>query len=217
MNNRIALLSTVAATSLILATADAFAAMDAEQPGLSSVAAGGGPGPWLVRAETSLVGMNDNWLNLPLPEVGLTVGRDLVPRLSVEVTGSAREVDNDQRRSWSAMAAGRFVVAANATGRHALTVAGGPFVEIHNAVHGTLPFAHTELAYVCRAPFGLTVLTGGGVNIALASSPYVTPPPTTCPDAGDSFSFCFDLGPDAQEIRAGDTSVHLRLAVGWQF
>jgi hypothetical protein len=108
-------------------------------------------------------------------------------------------------------------VVANATGRHALTVAAGPFLEIGNVVHGTLPFAHAELAYVYRAPFGLTVLAGGGPNIALASSPYVTPPPSSCPDGGDAITFCLDLGPDAQEIHAGDTSLQMRLAVGWQF
>ena len=109
-----------------------------------------------------------------------------------------------------------MVVAANATGRHALTVAGGPFLEIGNVVHGTIPFAHAELAYVYRNPTGLTFLVGAGPNIALASSSYVTPPPTPC-GTGDSPTFCIDLGPDAQELHAGDTSAHLRLAVGWQF
>jgi hypothetical protein len=34
---------------------------------------------------------------------------------------------------------------------------------------------------------------------------------------GDSFTFCIDLGPDAQEIHAGDENAHFRLAVGWLF
>lgn len=218
MNNRIAFLATVAAMSLILGAADATAAVDAEQPGIfRGTGVGVGPSPWLVRAEGGLVGMHDNWLNVPGPEVGLTVGRDVVSRLSVELTGSAREPENDQRRSWSALAVARWVITANATSRHALTVAGGPFVEFGNVVHGTLPFAHTELAYVYRAPFGLTVLAGGGLNFALARSSYVTPPPPDCDTGGDSPSWCFDLGPDAQEIHAGDATVHMRLAVGWQF
>jgi hypothetical protein len=84
-----------------------------------------------------------------------------------------------------------------------------------------MPFAHGELAYVYRAPMGLTVLAGVGANLALASSPYVAPP-SGCPDnnthtGGDSPVFCIDLGPDAQELHAGDESAHLRLAVGWQF
>jgi hypothetical protein len=213
MNRRIALLSALAVTSLLSATADA-AAPGADPSTLSS-AAGPARGPWLVRAEGSLVDMRDNWLGIPQPEVGLTVGRAVTPRFSVELTGSARRVEDNQRRSWSAMAVGRGVLAANATGRHALTIAGGPFVQIGHPVHGTLPFAHAELAYVYRAPFGLTFLAGGGPNVALASSPYVTPPSTPCPTDGSSF--CLDFGPDAEEIHAGDVTGLVRLAVGWQF
>jgi len=150
--------------------------------------------------------------------VGLTLGGTLTPRLSVELTGSAREVGNDQRRSWSGLAVARWVWLASADGRHALTVAGGPFLEIDNPVHGTLPFAHGELAYVFRAPRGLTLLAGAGLNVALASSPYVAPP-SQCEgaSAGDSPTFCIDLGPDAQAIHAGDAIAHFRFAVGWQF
>jgi len=217
MNNRIVLWSVVAFTPVFLAAAGTSAASSAEPSTLAS-APSAAQRHWLVRAEGSLVAMRDNWLSLPLPEVGLTVGRDLTPRLSVELTGSAREVDNDHRRSWSALAAARWVAVASANGRHALTVAGGPFLEIDNIVHGTLPFAHGELAYVYRAPMGLTVLAGGGANIALASSPYVAPPPNRCGNGtGDSPSFCLDLGPDAQELHSGEASAHLRLAVGWQF
>ena len=217
MNNRIVPWSVVTVTTLFLAAAGTAAASDAEPSALAS-APSATPRPWSVRAEGSLVAMRDNWLSLPQPEVGLTVGRDLMPRLSVELTGSAREVDNDHRRSWSALAAARWVAVASASGRHALTVAGGPFLEIDNVVHGTLPLAHGELAYVYRAPMGLTVLAGAGANIALTSSPYVAPA-NRCDgtNTGDSPSFCIDLGPDAQEIHAGDLSAHLRLAVGWQF
>ena len=215
MNNRIALLWVLTALPLALAAANAAAAPAGDPPALSRVA-GVGPGPLLIRAEASLVDMRDSWLGLPQDEVGLTVGRDLTSQISVELTGSVRQVGNDQRRSSSALAVGRAVVVANATGRHALTVAGGPFLEVGHAVHGTLPFAHTELAYVYRAPVGLTVLAGGGVNFALASSPYVAPPPTECPE-GDSPTFCIDFGPDAQEIHAGDRTLHTRVAVGWQF
>jgi hypothetical protein len=214
MNNRIAFLSLVAVMPLMLAATN-VAASGADPATLSS-AAGTAQRPWLMRAEGSLVAMNDNWLGLPAPEVGLTVGRRLTPQFSVELTGSAREVDSDHRRSWSALAAVRGVLAANATGRHALTVAGGPFLEIGNVVHGTLPFAHLELAYVYRGASGLTFLAGAGPNIALASSPYVTPPPPSCP-TGDSPTFCIDLGPDAQEIHAGDATAQMRLALGWQF
>lgn len=219
MRNRIAIGSAVAGIAFMLAAANAAAA-DGEAPALSTAsnARGGvvGPGPWLIRAEGSLVDMRDNWLGIPTPEVGLTVGRDLLSRLSVELTGSAREVDSPHR-SWSALAAARVAVARNATGRHALTFAGGPFFELGNPVHGDMPFAHTEVAYVYRAPFGLTVLAGGGVNVALATSRYVEPPPTKCPDGGDAVVLCIDLGPDAHEIHAGDRVVHARLAVGWLF
>lgn len=217
VNKTIALLSAVIVTPLVLATADAVAATSAEPTTLSSVARADLPGPWLVRAESSLVGMRDNWLGMPGLEVGLTLGRDLGAGFSVELTGNAREANGAYGRSWSTMAALRGVVAATANGRHAFTVAGGPFVEVDNIVHGTVPFAHGELAYVYRAPFGLTVLGGGGLNMALASSPYVTPTTSSCDDTGDGNFFCIDLGPDAQEMHAGDTNLHLRLAVGWQF
>jgi hypothetical protein len=217
MKTHLAFLSAVLAIPLMFAATDAVAALDADAPGVTS-AATVGPGPWLVRAEASLVDMRDNWLNMPGPEVGLTVGRELTSRLSLELTGSARTPDSAQRRSWSALAAARGVVVANRTGRHALTVAGGPFFEIGHPVHGSMPFAHAELAYVYRSSFGLTVLAGGGANIALATSRYVEPPPTSCPDSsGDAFVWCLDFGPDAREIHAGDRTAHVRLAVGWQF
>jgi hypothetical protein len=217
MNKRIAFLSAVAVMPLMFAAAEAAAALGEDPPALSSVA-GAAPRAWLVRAEGSLVGMRDSWLGLPEPEVGLTVGRDLGYGFSLELTGNAREVASAQRRSWSVLAAARQVIIANATGRHALTAAAGPFLEIGNAVHGTVPFAHLELAYVYRAPFGLTVLAGFGPNIALASSSYVAPPPASCSNDGDAIVlFCGGLGPDAQEIHAGDMIGMMRLAVGWQF
>jgi hypothetical protein len=215
MKTHIAFLSALVAMPVVVATADAVAAPDGDAPAVAS-SIGVGSGPWLVRAEGSLVDMRDNWLNVPGPEVGLTVGRDLTSRVSLELTGSARNPDSGHR-SWSALAAARGVVVANHTGRHALTVAAGPFFELDHPVHGSLPFAHAELAYVYRSSFGLTALAGGGMNLALASSRYVEPPPASCPDGGDAIVFCIDLGPDAREIHAGDMTGQLRLAVGWQF
>src|SRR4051812_47138674 len=111
MNNRVALLSILAVIPLLFAAPNADAAGDTDSPGVSG-GAGVPPARWLVRAEGSLVAMRDNWLGLPAPEVGLTLGRDLTPRLSVELTGSGREVDS-AHRSWSALAALRGVLAAN--------------------------------------------------------------------------------------------------------
>jgi hypothetical protein len=216
MRNRIAFLSAVAAVPLMLCATGAAAqsaAQDVDPPAVHR-ASTGSPGPWLVRAEGSLVDMRDNWLEIPQPEVGLTVGRDLTSRFAVELTGNVRQPDSASHHSWSALALGRVVVAANPTRRHALTLAAGPLVEVGHFVHGTMPFAHSEIAYVYRAPFGLTVLAGGGLNFALADSPYIQPPPPSCPD-GDGF--CLDFGPDAREIHTGDATVHTRLAVGWQF
>jgi hypothetical protein len=212
MRKHIAFLSAVAVMPLMFAAANAAAALGAEPPVLSAVARPA-PGLWLVRAEGSMVNMRDSWLGLPQPEVGLTLGRGLTSRLSVELTGSVRAPENDQRRSWSALAAARWILAANTTGRHALTVAAGPLFEIGHVVHGTLPFAHAELAYVYRAPFGLTVLAGAGPNVALASSPYVAPPRTPC----DPNDLCLDFGPDAEPIHRGDMLGLMRVAVGWQF
>ena len=175
MNKRNVLWSAVIVSPLLLAAATAAPLRICEAPALASAAS---PHPTIgwsePRAAWSPCGTTG--CRLPEPEVGLTVGRDLTPRFSVELTGSAREVDNDHRRSWSALAAVRWAPLASANGRHALTIAGGPFLEIDNVVHGTLPFAHAEVAYVYRAPVGLTVLAGGGPNVALASSPYVAPP-----------------------------------------
>jgi hypothetical protein len=219
MKNRIAFLSAVFVAFLGLRAAEA--ATDPDDPDeetvtVAAAAAGGVAGPWVVRAEGSLVDMRDDWLGIPGPEVGLTVGRDLTSRVSVELTGSSRHPNTD-KSSWSAMAAARAVIVANRTGHHALTVAGGPMVEIAHPVHGTLPFGHAELAYVYRSSFGLTALAGAGVNVALASSAYVQPPPTSCPGDGDAFVFCLDFGPDTREIHGGDTSGTMRVAVGWQF
>ena len=216
MRNRVAFLSALVIAPLMLAAANAAAASEADPPIVSRVADVAG-NSWVVRAEGSLVAMRDNWLGVPGPEVGLTVGRHLTRSFSLELTGSARAVEDNQRRSWSAMALARGVLVANATGRHALTVAGGPFLEIGHPIHGTLPFAHAELAYVYRNPAGFTFLAGMGPNIALAGSKYVAPPPTSCPDGGDAIVFCIDLGPDAQEIHAGDRTGQMRLALGWQF
>ena len=217
MRNRVAFVSALVIAPLMLAAANAAAASEADPPSVSRVA-DVGAGSWVVRAEGSLVAMRDNWLGVPGPEVGLTVGCQLARSFSIELTGSARKVEDNQRRSWSAMAVARGVLAANATGRHALTVAGGPFLEIGHPIHGTVPFAHAELAYVYRNPAGFTFLAGMGPNIALAGSKYVAPPPTPCPDSGgDAFVFCIDFGPDAEEIHAGDTTGQMRLAFGWQF
>jgi hypothetical protein len=215
MRKRVAFLSALVIAPLMLAAASAAAAVDGEEPSTISSAARTDGRPWAVRAEGSLVDMRDNWLGLPGLEVGLTVGRDLTPWFSVELTGSARNADS-VHRSWSAMALARGVLVANATGRHALTLAGGPFLEVGHFVHGTLPFAHAELAYVYRSSFGLTFVAGAGPNIALASSSYVEPPPRDCPDS-DAVVVCIDFGPDAREIHAGDTTAQIRTAIGWQF
>jgi len=215
MNTRVAFLSVLAVLPPTFAAANASAAVDEDAPVVSH-SAGASPGPWLIRAEGGFMPMRDSWLGILVPEVGLTVGRDLLPRVSVELTGNVREPGGGERQAWSAAAAARWVAVANATRRHALTVAAGPFIEFDNVVHGTMPFARAELAYVYRSSFGLTALAGAGLNMALATSSYREPPPVECP-TGDSPSFCLDLGPDAQEIHAGDMLPHMRLALGWQF
>ena len=216
MNNRVAFLSALVIAPLMLTAANAAASE--EDPASLSRVAGAAQRPWLVRAEGSMVAMRDNWLGMPGPEVGLTIGYSVAPHFSIELTGSAREVEDNDQRSWSAMALARGVVVANPTGRHALTVAGGPFFELGHPVHGTVPFAHAELAYLYRHPAGFTFLAGGGPNIALAGSSYIAPPRTGCPDSGgDAFVPCIDFGPDAEEIHAGDLTGQMRLAFGWQF
>ncbi len=175
MRTPFVLLSALVVTFLFGSTTDALAASDPEVPTVASAAAVR-PGPWLVRVETDLVDMRDNWLNVPGLETGLTFGRDLTSRASVELTASMRD-PGSPNASWSAQAVARGVLLANRTGHHALTLAGGAFVEIDHPIHGTVPFAHAEVAYVYRSSFGLTALAGLGPDLALATSRYVAPPP----------------------------------------
>jgi len=221
MNDRAACLSLLVVSGIMFTSATSVAADDAEVPGtartIEAVHAPRLPEPWLVRVETGFVGMRDASFGIPKPETGVTLARDLTPRFSVEMTGAVRELGSDDQRSWSLLAVGRWAVLQSASG-HALTIAGGPFLELDNPVHGTIPLAHTELAYVYRAPWGMSFLVGAGVNVALASSPYVKPP-SRCPreSVGDAFVFCLDLGPPAAELHAGDPDIHLRMAAGWRF
>jgi hypothetical protein len=105
--------------------------------------------------------------------------------------------------AWSAMANARWAPLRTGNGRHALTLAGGPLGVVNNGVHGTTPLAHAELAYLYQASFGLTVLAGIGLNLALVDSGYV--PPASC---------SLDC---PSEIHGGDLLRQARLAVGWTF
>jgi hypothetical protein len=219
MNTRAAFLSAITLGSLLFTSAKASAVVvDAEEVGAHANATPRLQHPWTVRAEGGLVNMRDNWLGLPGLEVGLTVGRDLTRWFSVELTGNARDVDQSRGSSWSALAVGRAYAFMDAGRHHALTAAAGPFVEIANPVHGTIPFAHAELAYVYRSSFGLTALAGAGPSMALASSSYREPPPSDCSSGGDAIVlFCGGLGPSAHELHAGDLTAQARVALGWQF
>ena len=75
---------------------------------------------------------------------------------------------------------------------------------VGNGVHGTTPLARAELAYVYRAPFGLTALVAYGLNMELTDSSYVAP-------AGGCFLSC------PEELHRGDLLPNLRAAVGWTF
>jgi hypothetical protein len=154
--------------------------------------------PWVVRAEGAMLDARAGALG-PHVEVGITAGRFVVSRLSVEGT-----LMDGPDASWSAMAAARWDLLRTANGQHALTLASGPMVLVGNGVHGTTPLAHAELAYVFRAPYGLTMLVAGGANMALTDSSYVAPS-----------TGCFLSCP--QEIHRGDLLPHLRAAVGWTF
>jgi hypothetical protein len=154
--------------------------------------------PWVLRAEGAMLDTHTGSIG-PHVEVGMTAGRFVLSRLSVEGT---LMVGPDA--SWSAMANARWEPLRTANGQHALTLAGGPMVLVGNGVHGTTPLAHAELAYVYRAPVGLTLLVAGGVNMALTDSSYVAP-------SGGCFLSC------PEELHRGDLLPHLRAAVGWTF
>ena len=165
MKTRIAFLSAVLAMPLVVAAADAVAAWIGRRGCVRRHERRRWPQSLAGPSRGQPGGHAGQLAEHSRARGGADGGPRLASRLSLELTGSAREPESDQRRSWSALAVARGVITANATSRHALTVAGGPFVEFGNAVHGTLPFAHAELAYVYRSPFGLTVLAGGGAEL----------------------------------------------------
>jgi hypothetical protein len=166
----------------------------AQAPSLNLAA----PRPWVVRAEGAMLDTHAGSIG-PHLEVGLTAGRFVATRLSIEGT-----LMKGPDASWSAMANARWEPLRTENGRHALTLAGGPMVLVGNGVHGTTPLVHAELAYIVRAPEGLTVLVAFGENMALTDSSYVAP-------AGGCFLSC------PEELHRGDLLPHLRLAVGWTF
>jgi hypothetical protein len=154
--------------------------------------------PWVVRGEGAMLATHAGSLG-PHVEVGLTAGRFVAARLSIEGT-----LMKGPDASWSTMASARWEPLRTENGRHALTLAAGPMVLAGNGVHGTTPLAHAELAYIVRAPDGFTVMAALGENMALADSSYVPP-------AGGCFLSC----PEA--LHRGDLLPQLRLAVGWTF
>jgi len=153
--------------------------------------------PWMVRAEGWILETRTGSIG-PGVEVGVTAGRFVAARLALE--GTLMDAPDG---AWSAMANARWAPLRTGSGQHALTLAGGPLVVVHNGVHGTTPLAHAELAYLYQAPFGLTALAGVGLNMALADSGYV--PPASC------------LLDCPSEIHRGDLLRQARLAVGWTF
>jgi hypothetical protein len=153
--------------------------------------------PWMARAEGWILETRTGSIG-PDVEVGVTAGRFVAARLALEGT-----LMDGPYGAWSAMANARWAPLRTENGRHALTLAGGPLVVVNNGVHGTTPLAHAELAYLYQAPFGLTVLAGMGLNMALVDSGYV--PPDSC-----------SLGCPG-EIHRGDLLRQARLAIGWTF
>jgi hypothetical protein len=189
----------VAVVSAVLGQVGSAAASDgtptaAQVPSLNVAA----DRPWVVRAEGAMLDTHAGSLG-PHVEVGLTAGRFVAARLSIEGT-----LMKGPDTSWSAMANARWEPLRTESGRHALSLAAGPMVLVGNGVHGTTPLAHAELAYIVRAPGGLTLLAAVGENIALADSSYVMP-------AGGCFLSC------PEELHRGDLLPHLRLAIGWTF
>jgi hypothetical protein len=92
-------------------------------------------------------------------------------------------------------------------GRHALTVAGGPF-EILGGAYGRVPFLHGEVAYEYRPPFPFTFLFGVGPDVALARSPSSVT--NDCVN-GLIYETC------RRPFRSGDLFLHVRLGVGATF
>jgi hypothetical protein len=166
----------------------------AQAPSLNVAAAR----PWVVRGEGAMLATHAGSLG-PDVEVGITAGRFVATRLSIEGT-----LMKGPDASWSTMASARWEPLRTENGRHALTLAAGPMVLAGNGVHGTTPLAHAELAYIVRAPEGFTVMVAFGENMALADSSYVPP-------AGGCFLSC------PEELHRGDLLPQLRLAVGWTF
>jgi len=164
--------------------------------------------PWLIRSELNLSGKGGLGEDTnDASSVALTVGRNFTERTALELTyGDDRPLaySEETRWGWTAMANFRWAPWLSANGRHAWTLAGGPFL-LAGGPNGTVPFAHAEAAYEYRAAFGLSVLAGLGGNLALSDGRAIPP----------SSGICW-LGCRVA-YQAGDRLLHARLGLGYSF
>ena len=166
-----------------------------------------------------MVAMRDNWLGMPGPEVGLTVGYQVAPHFSIELTGSARKVeDNDQplvvRDGARPRGLGREPDRpARADGRGRTVRRAWPPRSRHRSVRPR----RAGLSSTGTRPASRFWPAGARTSRSRARRTSHRRGPR-CPDSGgDAFVPCIDFGPDAEEIHAGDVTGQMRLAFGWQF
>jgi hypothetical protein len=138
--------------------------------------------------------------------IGFARGRSTITSLAVGAT-PAMTMSVDESPGTTLMANLRWAPLRSWWGRHALTVAGGPFM-ITGGAYGTVPFVHGELAYEYRPPFPFTFLIGFGPDVALGDSPTLQGPACV---SGFLFESC------RRPFQRGDLVWHFRMGLGATF
>ena len=146
--------------------------------------------------------------------LGLTVGGNVLERLSIEVTVGANAGSSSASQSGgatttenvsggvAAMAVARYAALLSPGGGHALTFAGGSYALLSGG-YGPTAFAHGEAAYEYRGQY-VTFLVGYGANVVLNDSDRQ---PLLC-GFGSTCIVGFDRG---------DVLGHLRVSAGVTF
>jgi hypothetical protein len=177
--------------------------------------------PFVVRPEVNFSMKNPGTGNLPSGQtfadassLGVAVGCNVTEKLALEagvgcgcgsssVTVNNRTIDTAAGMTF--LGGVRVAPLLSASGHHALTFAGGPYV-ITGGLIGTVPFVHGEAAYEYRGDFMTALLAVGG-NVAMGSG-------RRQPDMGCGL---FGGFPCSGTFDAGDVVSHFRLGVGATF
>ena len=162
--------------------------------------------PTIVRVGTEVAGVLGVFGTSHASSLGLTYGRNLVEALALEGTvGVGVPALSSRSPGRALMAVARGALPFTGMRRHALTVAGGPFL-IAGGDYGSALFVHAELAYEYRLPALLTVLLGIGPDVTLIDS-----------SRGDTPSCSFLSSDCVHAFKTGTVFPHFRLGAGLTF